>query len=264
MTVTVFPPLLSLIHTRYHLFLQSTQAAGFSRSLIILGSFPLDSLPLLTILLKVSQIGNSAAESKQGCVEQKDSFTCLSSYACLYIPAKKKNMGQQIEIIDLFSHVDPALPNCLVYVMYLCRWLALPRCTTQYFLQTNNTLASSLSRLVCIQGLPWSKYSCSPFWVSIICIISIPSSVNENTKPRTAPVESHLMRPSIFSLPVGFRSDQYFVDPVLMPGQERTILHKILTQPLFFSASIVSYNTTNNKAMKSLPPAVSQRNLPKG
>lgn len=72
------------------------------------------------------------------------------------------------------------------------------------------------------------------------------------------------MRPSIFSLPVGFRSDQYFVDPVLMPGQERTILHKILTQPLFFSASIVSYNTTNNKAMKSLPPAVSQRNLPKG
>lgn len=72
------------------------------------------------------------------------------------------------------------------------------------------------------------------------------------------------MHPSIFSLPVGFRSDQYFVDPALVPGQERTILHKVLTQALFFSASIVSYNTTNNKAMKSLPPAVSQQNLPKG
>lgn len=66
------------------------------------------------------------------------------------------------------------------------------------------------------------------------------------------------MCPSIFSLLLGFRSDKYFVDPMLMPGQERTTLHKILTQPLFFSASIVSYNTTNNKAMKSLPPAVSQ------
>lgn len=48
------------------------------------------------------------------------------------------------------------------------------------------------------------------------------------------------MRASIFSLLVGFRFDQYFVDPVLMSVQERTILHKILKQALFFSASIVS------------------------
>lgn len=71
------------------------------------------------------------------------------------------------------------------------------------------------------------------------------------------------MCPSIFSQLLAIRSDQYFVDPVLVPGQERTVLHKFLTQPLFFSASIVSYNTANNKAMKSLPPAVSQQNLPK-
>lgn len=77
-------------------------------------------------------------------------------------------------------------------------------------------------------------------------------------------MEPHLMCPSIFSQLLGFRSDQDFVDPVLMPGQERIILHKILTQPLFFSTSIVSYNTANNKAMKSLPPAVSKQNLPKG
>lgn len=77
-------------------------------------------------------------------------------------------------------------------------------------------------------------------------------------------VELHLMNPSIFRLPMGFRSDQGFVDPVLMPGQERTISHQILTQALFFPTSIVSCDTTNTKAMKSLSPAVSQWNLPKG
>lgn len=143
--------------------------------------------------------------------------------------------------------------------MCLCRWLALPRCATQYFPQTG----SGLSRLFCIQGLPCAKYSCSPFWVSIIRIISIPSSVNEKNKLNPAHVEPHLMCPSIFSQLLAIRSDQYFVDPVLVPGQERTVLHKFLTQPLFFSASILSYNTANNKAMKSLPPAVSQQNLPK-
>lgn len=45
----------------------------------------------------------------------------------------------------------------------------LSRCTIQHFHQTNNKLASSLSKLLCIQGLPCSKYPCSPFWFSIIC-----------------------------------------------------------------------------------------------
>lgn len=65
----------------------------------------------------------------------------------------------------------------------LCRWLALPRCATQYFPQTG----SSLSRLFSIQVLPCSKYSWSPFWVSIICIISILSSVNEKKQAKPSP-----------------------------------------------------------------------------
>lgn len=105
--------------------------------------------------------------------------------------------------------------------------------------EMNNILASSLSRLFYIQGLPCSKYTWSPFWVSIVCIISILSSVNENIKPRAAPVESRLMHPSIFILRVGFSFGPYFVDlRLLMLGRREQF--EILTQLLLFSASIVS------------------------
>lgn len=73
-------------------------------NLFILCSFILDYLPLLTILLKMPQTGKPVADSKLGCVQQKISLTCLSSCACLEIPAKEKNMGQQI--IDLNYHAD--------------------------------------------------------------------------------------------------------------------------------------------------------------
>lgn len=47
------------------------------------------------------------------------------------------------------------------------------------------------------------------------------------------------MHPSIFILPVGFTSGPYFVDPgLLMLGRREQF--EILTQPLLFSASIVS------------------------
>lgn len=68
-TITVFSSPLSLVLTKYHLFIQSIQPAGFSKSLFILCSFFLDSLPLLTILLKMPQTGKSVADSKLGCVE---------------------------------------------------------------------------------------------------------------------------------------------------------------------------------------------------
>lgn len=105
-TITVFSSPLSLVHSRYHLFIQSIQPAGFSKSLFILCSFFLDSLPLLTILFKMPQTGKSVADSKLGCVQQKISLTCLSSCAGLYISAKRRNMGQQVEIIDISYRAD--------------------------------------------------------------------------------------------------------------------------------------------------------------
>lgn len=264
MTVTVFSPPLSFIHTRHHLFLQLTQLAGFSRSLIILGSFPENSRHHVSRSAPDWQVCSWVQRWLCG-AESQLPFS-FQLYLSVY-PCKEEEHGTTdwnywpvftCWLTIIFCSIELPGP-CYVFVQ---------KSSTAHVyypaLPPDNILASSLSRQFCIQGLTCSKYSCSPFWVFIVCIISISSSVKENTKPRTAPVAPHLMCPSIFSLSVGFRSDQYFVDPVLMPGQERKILHKILTQSLFFSASIVSYNTANNKAMKSLPPAVSQRNLPKG